>query len=607
MATTKQVFAAAVSHGLDRASCGTWHPDLPRTPRVLVPIQLDALVVRTAGGAWADCRMRIPAAANSRRSSRLAAAPPFAELAAAARRAACICTGRLPDALTRGVGIGAGADDATAAERDAANKCSFRRSPIAGWCCASAGHAPRQHRCRGAPCTGWVIEARRPTPIVTPLRDWTEPGPTVRRATTGGEAGNRPRKPLTALGTRRSRVVRVFRQRRKSARRSTIRSAASPKARSRTSSAAGTPIRRRDVLGDGITSLPQFEAAHRRAGLGSAAGFVADRRSTRVEPHSHVVATSACQTREAMAVRDRRDRGSARPRRARLDGKRTLDFEGIAQAAPVDSRQATPIGGYSPDRRRRGGRSTRCCTAASSASAGPASTFRGAARTARRRGRRAARGEQGSRRDRPHADRRARGHARGEQSNRPTKRAARERAARRADELDEPDAAARVDVRVHAASFGALPGGERHRVIHQVPPEPPPGPPNDPSKVDPGIVQDQIPTQPGGTVEGGRRWTRRRACSTSAFSESAKTVAWTTCAWCQGTHVRRARCGWSGGQGNRRAGTRRGEAESRSRSSGALPRFFVPADPGVPLQGCDRSYKHGATAVSPRRTKLSAA
>ena len=60
MALKKQVFAAALSHGLDPKVAATWHPDLPRTPRVLVPMQLDALVVRQAGGTWADCRMRDP-------------------------------------------------------------------------------------------------------------------------------------------------------------------------------------------------------------------------------------------------------------------------------------------------------------------------------------------------------------------------------------------------------------------------------------------------------------------------------------------------------------------------------------------------------------------
>jgi len=60
MPISKQVFAAAVAHGIDPRAMVTWHPDLPRTPRVLVPIQVDALVVRTVGGVWADCGMRDP-------------------------------------------------------------------------------------------------------------------------------------------------------------------------------------------------------------------------------------------------------------------------------------------------------------------------------------------------------------------------------------------------------------------------------------------------------------------------------------------------------------------------------------------------------------------
>ena len=64
MTISKQVFAAAVANGLDPRLVATWHEALPRTPRVLVPIQVDALVVREEGGIWADCGMRSPDVEN---------------------------------------------------------------------------------------------------------------------------------------------------------------------------------------------------------------------------------------------------------------------------------------------------------------------------------------------------------------------------------------------------------------------------------------------------------------------------------------------------------------------------------------------------------------
>ena len=57
----------------------SWDPGLRRELRLLVPIHVDALVVRSEGGAVADCRMRTPAEAGSTRSIDLLP-PPFADL-----------------------------------------------------------------------------------------------------------------------------------------------------------------------------------------------------------------------------------------------------------------------------------------------------------------------------------------------------------------------------------------------------------------------------------------------------------------------------------------------------------------------------------------------
>ncbi len=47
-------------HGINPRVASTWDPTLPRERRLLVPIQVDGLAVRQAGGTWADCRMAEP-------------------------------------------------------------------------------------------------------------------------------------------------------------------------------------------------------------------------------------------------------------------------------------------------------------------------------------------------------------------------------------------------------------------------------------------------------------------------------------------------------------------------------------------------------------------
>ncbi|MEY2456860.1 MAG: hypothetical protein QOK06_1954, partial [Acidimicrobiaceae bacterium] len=49
---------------IDKAVRVSWDPGLVRTPRVLVPIVVDALVATGSGERWADCRMRTPPAAG---------------------------------------------------------------------------------------------------------------------------------------------------------------------------------------------------------------------------------------------------------------------------------------------------------------------------------------------------------------------------------------------------------------------------------------------------------------------------------------------------------------------------------------------------------------
>jgi hypothetical protein len=53
-------FSAAASYRITQKVIDTWNPFLIRTPRVLVPIQVEALVVRPDEPvqSWADCALK---------------------------------------------------------------------------------------------------------------------------------------------------------------------------------------------------------------------------------------------------------------------------------------------------------------------------------------------------------------------------------------------------------------------------------------------------------------------------------------------------------------------------------------------------------------------
>src|SRR5271155_1572033 len=103
-------FSAAAAYGITQKVVNTWNPYLIRTPRVLVPIQVDALVVRTQTTAaqWADCALKPhPGSGTPTRRDLLPA--PFAELATA-RPPGVYLHWALPTALTSATADG---DNAT--------------------------------------------------------------------------------------------------------------------------------------------------------------------------------------------------------------------------------------------------------------------------------------------------------------------------------------------------------------------------------------------------------------------------------------------------------------------------------------------------------------
>jgi hypothetical protein len=169
-----KLISLSLAHGLTPGMIATWNPQLPRTPRVLVPIQLDALVVRSEGGTWAKVAMEVPETGSDQLAYELLAEP-FAEREP--RKPGVYLHWALPDALTRGTGTAAGGDVTFPAVPDR-------------WLVIrlSSGTASARRA-----VSGWVIEAGDEQPNVVPLDSWTESVDPESTTVPGQE-------PLTALG-----------------------------------------------------------------------------------------------------------------------------------------------------------------------------------------------------------------------------------------------------------------------------------------------------------------------------------------------------------------------------------------------------------------------
>ena len=105
--STPATFTIAAAHGITERVAKTWFPQLPRDPRVMVPIEVEALVIRQPGGAWAETQMKAPPQnGNGAVKHKTLLPDAFSELSAddvKSRRApGAYLHWALPDALTRG-------------------------------------------------------------------------------------------------------------------------------------------------------------------------------------------------------------------------------------------------------------------------------------------------------------------------------------------------------------------------------------------------------------------------------------------------------------------------------------------------------------------------
>jgi hypothetical protein len=158
-------FTAAAAYGINQRVINTWNPFLIRTPRVLVPVQLDALVIRPneVAQGWADCRLK--SAPDDPNPTRYDILPdPFAELDGQ-RAPGVYLHWALPDALTHGNAEGDTATFPAAPDR----WLVLRMSP--------SGRYLGRNQIGMRAVTGWVLRAGDKIPQAIDLDSFTEGAP----------------------------------------------------------------------------------------------------------------------------------------------------------------------------------------------------------------------------------------------------------------------------------------------------------------------------------------------------------------------------------------------------------------------------------------------
>jgi hypothetical protein len=175
-------FSAAASYRINQKVIDTWNPFLIRTPRVLVPIQVDALVVRPNEPVqtWADCALKTSPQQTTPVTRYDVLPTPFAELKTP-RTSGVYLHWALPDALTH-----ANADGATAQFPAAPDRwLVLRMYPSARF--IGAGIATPALRA----VKGWVLRAGDQNPVPIDLDTFSEGAPSQDSVTN----------PLTVLGS----------------------------------------------------------------------------------------------------------------------------------------------------------------------------------------------------------------------------------------------------------------------------------------------------------------------------------------------------------------------------------------------------------------------
>jgi hypothetical protein len=159
----------AASHGITARTVATWNPRLPRTPRILVPVEVDALVVRKGGGTWADCTYTVPPQNSPASSRRDHLPPPFQNLATP-RPPGVYLHWALPTALTQGSNDGTSTKFPAVPDRWLVvrlfNSQVPTRRTIRGWVLRAWDPPPNQN----------ASSNQNQPPAVVDLDSWAETG-----------------------------------------------------------------------------------------------------------------------------------------------------------------------------------------------------------------------------------------------------------------------------------------------------------------------------------------------------------------------------------------------------------------------------------------------
>ena len=160
MAIPNEIFSAALANNLTPSAITTWNPNIARSPRVLVPIEVTALAVRAETPNWADCKMSAPPKGDpGNLTPGVDLLPePFKNLDAP-RPTGIYLHWALPDALTQG--------SISATNPDV----SFPAIPDRWLVVRLSSGAITSRRA----VAGWVLDTGGETPVVTPIATFKDP------------------------------------------------------------------------------------------------------------------------------------------------------------------------------------------------------------------------------------------------------------------------------------------------------------------------------------------------------------------------------------------------------------------------------------------------
>lgn len=544
MATFDPKFAIAAAHNITPRVAGTWYPKLPRTSRVMVPIQLDALAVRSEGGVWADCMFKTPPEETPKDkviSSRDLLPEPFTNKSEPRPRGVYLHWA-LPDGLTRVTASSDLSDAKLLAIPD--RWLVLRIYPSAK---SNARRAVR----------GWVLRAgdEKPAPP-TDLKDWVENGENL------GSIEN----PLTAMGHGDPGWAAYFDNvKDRLAFYDNLEGVASGPLAYLVCGWYHDPAN--DPLGSEINSLADFQARMRELGWELGSGELQE--SARIAGgFLQAAALVGLKTLEASTTKPTRD----------VSGRQSVPFVAGAGSIPsaLDDAGLPIEGAY-----KAGGAWWPKHTIYHGSVVGigwPGADnglFSGEVGGA----------PPGSQVKVAIGNTLAEtlGSLVARTNNQPEQSRVLEAFILGAlDELDQADGPARVDTRLHASAFGSLPGGETTETITQPPTPATPTLPADPGKPDPGVFKGRTRGAPSFEVvtKGGLRDVNTVAASFS-FAERLSE-----------SNIR------PGGLDDALGGVKPRvppppEPEKTITVKRSLPRRFYPSDPVILLQGAKRAFKHG--------------